>query len=39
MGMQSLDQSLKDLLMEGKISREEALKRAINKKAFLDYLE
>lgn len=39
MGMQSLDQSLKDLLMEGKISREEALKRAINKKAFLDYLD
>jgi twitching motility protein PilT len=39
MGMQSLDQSLKDLLMEGRISREEALKRAINKKAFLDYLE
>lgn len=39
MGMQSFDQSLKDLLMEGKISREEALKRAINKKAFLDYLD
>lgn len=39
MGMQSLDQSLKDLLMEGKISREEALKRAINKKAFLDYID
>jgi twitching motility protein PilT len=39
MGMQSLDQSLKDLLMEGKISRDEALKRAINKKAFLDYID
>ena len=39
MGMQSLDQSLKDLLMEGKISREEALRRAINKKAFLDYID
>ena len=38
-GMQSLDQSLKDLLMEGKIEREEALKRAINKKAFLDYID
>ena len=33
-GMQSLDQSLKDLLMEGKISREEALRKAIDKKYF-----
>jgi len=33
-GMQSLDQSLKDLLMEGKISQEDALKKAIDKKAF-----
>lgn len=38
-GMQSLDQSLKDLLMAGKITRDDAVKRAINKKAFLDYLE
>lgn len=35
-GMQSLDQSLKDLLMEGKISREDALKKAIDKKAFME---
>jgi len=34
-GMQSLDQSLKDLLMEGKISQEDALKKAIDKKAFM----
>jgi len=34
-GMQSLDQSLKDLLMEGKISQENALKKAIDKKAFM----
>ena len=34
-GMQSLDQSLKDLLMEGKISREDAIKKAIDKKAFM----
>ena len=33
-GMQSLDQSLKDLLMEGKISREDAIRKAIDKKAF-----
>ena len=33
-GMQSLDQSLKDLLMEGKISQEDALKKAVDKKAF-----
>jgi len=36
-GMQSLDQSLKDLLMEGKISRGDAIRKALNKKAFLDY--
>ncbi len=36
-GMRSLDQSLKDLLMEGNITREDALRKAINKKAFLDY--
>ncbi len=36
-GMQSLDQSLKDLLMEGKITREDAIRKAINKKAFLEY--
>ena len=35
-GMQSLDQSLKDLLMEGKISQEDALKKAIDKKAFME---
>ena len=34
-GMQSLDQSLKDLLMEGKISQEDALKKAVDKKAFM----
>ena len=34
-GMQSLDQSLKDLLMEGKISQEDALKKAVDKKAFI----
>ena len=36
-GMQSLDQSLKDLVMEDKISREDALKKAIDKKAFLEH--
>ena len=36
-GMQSLDQSLKDLLMEGKISREDAMKKAIDKKAFMEH--
>jgi twitching motility protein PilT len=36
-GMQSLDQSLKDLLMEGKISREDAIRKAVNKKAFIEY--
>jgi len=39
MGMQSLDQSLKDLMMSGKITREEALRKAINRKAFLDYID
>jgi len=34
-GMISLDQSLKELLIEGKISREEAIIRAIDKKAFM----
>ena len=34
-GMQSLDQSLKDLLMEGKISQEDALKKAVDKKSFM----
>ena len=36
-GMQSLDQSLKDLLMEGKISQEDAMKKAIDKKAFMEH--
>lgn len=36
-GMQSLDQSLKDLLMEGKITREDAIRKANNKKAFIEY--
>lgn len=35
-GMQSLDQSLKDLVMEDKISQEEAMKKAIDKKAFME---
>jgi len=35
-GMQSLDQSLKDLVMEDKISREDAIKKAIDKKAFME---
>jgi twitching motility protein PilT len=35
-GMQSLDQSLKDLVMEEKISQEEAIKKAIDKKAFME---
>jgi len=34
-GMISLDQSLKELLIEGKISREEAIKKAIDKKVFM----
>ncbi len=33
-GMVSLDQSLKDLVMRGLITREEALKRAVNPSAF-----
>ncbi len=36
-GMQSLDQSLKDLLMEGKISQEDAMKKAVDKKAFIEH--
>jgi len=36
-GMQSLDQSLKDLFMEGKISQEDALKKAVDKKAFMEH--
>jgi len=36
-GMQSLDQSLKDLLMEGKISQEDAMKKAVDKKAFTEH--
>ena len=36
-GMQSLDQSLKDLVMEGKISQEDAVKKAINKKVFTEH--
>jgi len=35
-GMISLDQCLKNLLVEGKISREEAVKRAIDKKVFME---
>jgi twitching motility protein PilT len=35
-GMISLDQSLKVLLVEGKISREEAIKKAIDKKVFME---
>ena len=35
-GMLSLDQSLKYLLVEGKINREEAIKRAIDKKSFME---
>lgn len=34
-GMISLDQSLRELLIEGKISREEAIKKAIDKKTFM----
>lgn len=34
-GMLSLDQSLKNLLIDGKISREEAIRRAIDKKTFM----
>jgi len=35
-GMQSLDQSLKDLLMEGIISQEDAIRKAVDKKAFME---
>jgi len=35
-GMISLDQTLKELLVEGKISREEAIKKAIDKKVFME---
>jgi len=35
-GMQSLDQSLKDLLMEGIISQEDAIKKAVDKKSFME---
>jgi twitching motility protein PilT len=35
-GMQSLDQSLKDLVMEEKISQEDAIKKAFDKKAFME---
>jgi len=35
-GMISLDQSLKELLMEEKISQEEAIKKAIDKKVFME---
>lgn len=35
-GMISLDQTLKVLLAEGKISREEAIKKAIDKKVFME---
>lgn len=34
-GMLSLDQSLKNLLIDGKISSEEAIRRAIDKKTFM----
>ena len=36
-GMQSLDQSLKDLVMDGKISQEDAVKKAIDKKVFAEH--
>lgn len=36
-GMQSLDQSLKDLVMDGKISQEDAIKKAIDKKVFMKH--
>jgi len=35
-GMISLDQTLKELLVEGKISREEAIRKAIDKKVFTE---
>ena len=37
-GMISLDQSLKELLVEGKISREDAISKAIDKKVFMETL-
>jgi len=37
-GMISLDQSLKELLVEGKISREDAINKAIDKKVFMETL-
>jgi hypothetical protein len=36
-GNARLDQSLKDLLMEGNITRGDAIKKALNKKAFIEY--
>ncbi len=33
-GMQSLDQSLRDLVMQGKLSREEAMKKSSNPRVF-----
>jgi twitching motility protein PilT len=36
-GMRSLDQSLKDLVMDGKISQEDAVKKAIDKKVFMEH--
>jgi len=35
-GMVSLDQSLKELLLEGVITREEAIRKAIDKKEFME---
>ncbi len=35
-GMVSLDQSLKELLIEGVITREEAIRKAIDKKEFIE---
>ena len=36
-GMISLDQCLKNLLIEGKISREDAINKAVDKKVFMQY--
>lgn len=36
-GMQTLDQSLEALVMQGKITKQEAIKRAINKSVFKEY--
>jgi twitching motility protein PilT len=33
-GMQSLDQSLRELVMQGKLSREEAMKKSSNPRVF-----